>query len=80
LIPPGTDFRVPSEVAGATPHRVLGPRNQGEDTMAKKKSRKKTTKVRDLPVRKGANVKGGSATSGALKAIGKALGTAARGG
>jgi hypothetical protein len=31
--------------------------------VAKKKSRKTTTKISDLPVRKGADVKGGSATS-----------------
>jgi len=48
--------------------------------MAKKKSRRKTTKVRDLPWRKGADVKGGSTTNDALNAIAKALATSARGG
>jgi hypothetical protein len=47
--------------------------------MARRKSGKKTTKVRDLPVRKGSGVKGkAGALSDAIKNIGDALATMAR--
>jgi hypothetical protein len=49
-----------------------------EDAMAKKKTIRKTTKVRSLPARKTSKVKGGSAISDALKGIGDGLTQVAR--